>query len=261
MQKFSARYTLSFAVVLCAACALLVSTVAVSLRERQEANRRMLGQGRQILSVAGLIGENERLSREDIAERLFSGLEARLVDLENGAYAERMDAVAFDQEKATADPATSRAVPENPAGVLRVPHHAQVFLRQRAGTVESIILPIEGRGLWGRMRGYLALAGDGRTIRAITFHEHSETPGYGALVEDPAWKASWENRLAYDDEGVPKIAVIRGKAGPPATDPYHVDGISGSTLTCDKVTHLVRFWLGDHGFGPFLHKLSLRGKT
>ena len=36
------------------------------------------------------------------------------------------------------------------------------------------------------------------------------------------------------------------------TDPYHVDGLSGSTLTSNGVTHLVRFWLGDHGFGPYL---------
>ncbi len=254
-MQFSVRYTLFFSVGLCAACALLVSTVAVTLRDRQEANRRMLGQGRQILSVAGLIDESAVLSREDIAERLFSDLEARLVDLEEGLYADRMDAIAFDQERASADPATSRAVPENQAGVERVPEWARVFVLKRGGSVEVLVLPIEGRGLWGRIRGYLAVAGDGRTIRGITFYEHSETPGFGAQIEDPDWKRSWRGRLAYDDQGVAKIAVKKGKAGLPADDPYQVDGISGSTLTSDAVTRLVRFWLGDHGFGPFLHKL------
>jgi Na+-transporting NADH:ubiquinone oxidoreductase subunit C len=259
--QYSVPYKLAFAVGLCAVCALLVSTVSVSLRDRQQANRRMLGQGRQILSVAGLIAADEQLSREDIAERLFTGLDARLVDLESGRFVAEGDAVTYDQEAAAEDPATSRDVAENPAGVKRVPKLARIFVRSRAGKIESVILPIEGQGLWGEMRGFLAVAGDGRTIRGITFYEHSETPGYGAEVDSPAWKALWNGRLAYDENGVPRIAVKKGQAGSPEQDPYQVDGISGSTLTGDAVTHLVRFWLGDHGFGPFLRRLRERETT
>ena len=34
------------------------------------------------------------------------------------------------------------------------------------------------------------------------------------------------------------------------------DGISGATRTCDGVTHLLRFWLGPLGFGPYLERLA-----
>lgn len=251
-MQFTVTYKLLFAIAVCAVCALVASTVAVSLRDRQEANRRMLGQGRQILAVSGLIEVGEELSREDIAERLFRDLEARLVDLRSGELVEGVDAVTYDQEKASADPATSRAVEDNPAGVKRVPERARIFVRRRGGEVETYVLPIEGKGLWGDMRGFLALAGDARTIRGITFYEHSETPGYGAEVDSAEWKALWLGRQAYDESGEPRIAVRKGRAGSAAEDPYGVDGISGSTLTGDAVTHLVRFWLGDHGFGPFL---------
>ncbi len=251
-MKFSVRYTLLFAVALCAVCALIVSVVSVSLRERQEANQRILGQGRQILAVAGIVADDEDLSREDIAERLFTGLEARIVELASGRFVDDVDAVAFNQETASEDPASSREVDENPAGVSRVPFRAQIFVRNHGADVETLILPIEGSGLWGIMRGYLALARDGRTIRGITFYEHSETPGFGAEVDNPEWKALWRDRLAVDADGIPKIAVKKGKAGPPEKAPFEVDGISGSTLTCDAVTHLLHFWLGDQGFGPFL---------
>ena len=56
----------------------------------------------------------------------------------------------------------------------------------------------------------------------------------------------------------PRLEVIKGRAGPPAEDPYRVDGISGATLTGDSVTHLLRFWLSEHGFGPFLEAYRTR---
>ena len=48
------------------------------------------------------------------------------------------------------------------------------------------------------------------------------------------------------------IGVKKGPAGPPDEDPYNVDGLSGATLTSRGVTRLVRFWLGENGFGPYL---------
>ena len=34
-----------------------------------------------------------------------------------------------------------------------------------------------------------------------------------------------------------------------------VDGLSGATITTRGVNALVKFWLGDEGYGPFLQKL------
>ena len=101
---------------------------------------------------------------------------------------------------------------------------------------------------------YLALEPDARTIRGITFYEHGETPGLGGEVDNPRWKALWPGRLAFDDRGNPKISVKKGLAGPVDEDPYQVDGLSGATITSRGVTNLVRFWLGDDGFGPCLDK-------
>ena len=68
-------------------------------------------------------------------------------------------------------------------------------------------------------------------------------------------------RKAFGDDGEPKIKVIKGPAGPPAEDPFEVDGLSGATLTSNGVTNLVQFWLGDEALGPYLENLSQRRAT
>ena len=100
--------------------------------------------------------------------------------------------------------------------------------------------------------GYLALAPDARTIVGITFYQHKETPGLGGEVDNPRWKSLWPGRLAYDERGNPAIRVKKGPAGSVEEDPYQVDGLSGATITSRGVTNLLRFWLGDDGFGPYL---------
>jgi Na+-transporting NADH:ubiquinone oxidoreductase subunit C len=251
-MHFSARYTIFFAALLCTVCSIVVSAVSVSVHDRQEANRRLLGQGRQLLTVAGLVEADEDLSREDIAERVFRRLEPRIVDLRTGAYSTDGDAAAFDQRQARNDPEASHEAPDNPAGVTRLPHRGQIFLLRRDGDVEALVLPIEGQGIFSTMYGYIALDADARTIRGVTFYEHAETPGLGAEIDNPGWKELWRGRLAFDDKWAPAVRVAKGAARPPAEDPYRIDGIAGATITCDGVTNLIHFWLGDHGFGPYL---------
>jgi len=95
---------------------------------------------------------------------------------------------------------------------------------------------------------------DTTTIRGLTFYAHGETPGLGGEVDNPRWKALWPGRKAFDENWKPDIRVIKGQAGSPETDPHHVDGLSGATLTSRGVTNLLLFWLGDQGFGPYLQQ-------
>ena len=250
-MQHSVRQTLIFALALCVGCSILVSSIAVALRERQEENRRVDEQ-KNVLEVAGLVEEGEKLSREEIQRRFAGNLKPRVVNLETGEYAEDVDPLTYDQRRASTDPESSRPAPENPARVRRLPRYGRVFLIQTDGEVEGIIVPVEGYGLWSTLYGYLALAPDLRTILGITFYEHGETAGLGGEVDNPRWKALWPGRLAFDESWVPKVAVKKGAAGPVEQDPYHVDGLSGSTLTSNGVTNLIHFWLGDHGFGPYL---------
>lgn len=232
---------------------MLVSLSAVTLRERQETNRR-LDRQRNILMVAGLAAEDERLTAQKAGELFREHIEPRLIDLRTGEEAAGIDPSAYDQRRALADPAMSMPAPANDAKVVRLPRYGLIHFVRRGGALEGVVLPVEGKGLWSTIYGYLALEPDLRTIKGITFYEHGETPGLGGEIENARWRASWRGKRAFDEEGRPVFQVKKGLAG---TDPHAVDGLAGATLTARGVMHLVRFWLGESGYGGYLRRLAL----
>lgn len=250
----SALHTVAFSAAVCVVCALLVSTAAVTLRERQSANAE-LDRRRNVLAAAGVIGDGEAPSPAEIEER-FADFEVVAVDLRTGREDRAFETRGYDARRAQADATASQAVPRNDAQITRIPHYLLAYLkRDAAGRLELLVLPIEGKGLWSTMYGYLALGPDLRTVRGLTYYQHGETPGLGGEVDNPRWKALWPGRDVFDEEGRPAIEVVRGRAGPPDTDPHRVDGLSGATITSRGVTAMLRFWLGEQGFGPYLERL------
>ena len=252
-MQHSTGYIVGFALTVCLVCALFVAGSAVGLKERQEANV-LLDRQKKVLVVAGLMKEGEDLSREEIAALFESSIQPKVIDLQTGEVDPTIDPTAFDQQAEARNPETSIEAPENASKIRRLPKHALVYDVVQDGELKALILPVEGYGLWGTLYGYIALAPDARTILGITFYKHKETPGLGGEVDNPLWKAKWHGRLAFDEMGNPVIGVKKGPAGPPDEDPYNVDGLSGATLTSRGVTRLVRFWLGENGFGPYLDR-------
>jgi len=259
-MQHSARYVVLFAAAVCVFCSIFVASAAVMLKERQQANKTLDVQ-KKVLVVAGLMAEGEKLDADEVRRRFDKNVNPRLIDLATGQLIEDADAAHFDQRAAAADPATSRPAPPNRAKVMRLPNQARVFEVVSDGALEALILPIEGKGLWSTLYGYLALAPDTRTISGITFYEHGETPGLGGEVDNPRWKALWSGRRAYDDDWQPAISVVKGRAGPPDQDPYRVDGLSGATITSRGVSNLLAFWLGEDGFAPYLAQVRAQRGT
>ena len=253
-MRHSVLYTLLFSAALCVVCAIMVSTSAVGLKEEQEINK-ALDRKVNVLEAAGVVEADADVSAAEV-ESLFSSFEATFVELQSGREIEGGDTDTFDQRKAQKNPETSVAVDPNPARVKRVPTKAVVYkVLDDAGELETLILPIEGYGLWGTLYGFLAVEADTSTVVGLTYYEHKETPGLGGEVENPRWKNLWPGRRIFDDSWEPTIEVIKGNAGRPGDDPYRVDGLSGATITSRGVTNMIDFWMGAEGFGPYLANL------
>jgi len=253
----STGYIIGFAVAICLACSIVVSGSAVMLKERQEDNK-VLDRQKKVLNVAGLL-KDEAISAEEVNKLFNENITTKAVTLDTGEYNPDIDVATYDQLKASKDPVASDAAPKNPAKVQRVPKTALVYHVMKGDKIDLIILPIEGKGLWSTLYGFLALEKDTTTIRGITFYQHAETPGLGGEIDNPRWKALWPGRKAYNENWEPAITVIKGQAGPPAEAPHKVDGLSGATITARGVGNLVQFWLGDEGFGPYLTKFRAKG--
>ena len=154
-----------------------------------------------------------------------------------------------------ADIATLFATIESNSVEIASGERVEIYLDKSGGSVQQFILPISGPGLWSTMRGYLAVAPDGNTVKGIRFYEHGETPGLGDQIDKEDWRALWVGRHIYDEDNSVRIAVVRGFVLRDGSNPdavYQIDGLSGATLTGNGVTQLVQYWMGPEGFGPYL---------
>jgi len=258
MPRESTSHTFLVATALCVVCSVLVSGAAVGLRPKQVANKE-LDRQKNIIEAAGLMNPDKTV------EQIFDErIEARLVDLETGEYVTQddveFDIETYDQMEASKKPALSEKIPsgEDIAGIGRREKYSFVYVvKDDAGEVEQVVLPVNGKGLWSTLYGFLALDSDLETIRGLTFYQHAETPGLGGEVDNPNWKSQWPGKKAFDEDGDIAIEVLKGTVGPNTPDPeYKVDGMSGATITTRGVSNLVRFWLGENGFGPYFDEFT-----
>jgi len=232
--------------------AVLVSVTSVTLKPLQEAHLEAERAARMAEMLDRLPG-----LRDVMADLGGDALDTRLVNLDTGEFATDVDPNAFDPAAAALDPETSVAIPSE-VDVTRLGRRAKlapVHLLERDGELLLIVLPVSGKGYQSTLRAMLALNADLVTVSALVITEQGETPGIGARVEDPAWLDLWPGKEIVDATGRIVISVVRGKA----TAPYEVDGISGATVTSNGVSNMLRYWLGGHGFGPFLQRLRTEG--
>lgn len=243
--------------VLALVCSALVAGAVVGLRPLQEVNQR-LDRQKNILRAAGLYQ-----GRGDV-QQLFRAVRTRLVDLETGMFIaeDRINPTTYDGKKAALDEQKGKALAEEDdlAGLSRVERYALVYLVEKDGRLDQIILPVRGKGVWSTMYAYVALDADLNTIRGISFYEHGETPGLGGEIDNRRWQAGWQGKQVYGPDDRVALHVVKGRA---ADDDrmaaYQIDGLSGATLTGAGVSNLLRFWFGEHGFQTFLRRMQAQG--
>ncbi|CAH6780574.1 Na(+)-translocating NADH-quinone reductase subunit C [Vibrio chagasii] len=243
----SIKKTLFVVIALSLVCSIIVSTAAVVLKPKQQANA-VLDQQTKILEVAGVDLEG------DIPALYAENIEPRLVDFATGDFVDG-DAAAYDQRKAAKDPAQSikLSAEDDIAKILRRANTGTVYLVKDGAETTKVIIPVHGNGLWSMMYAFVAVETDGNTVSGITYYEQGETPGLGGEVENPTWRAQFVGKKLFDENHKPAIKVVKG--GAPEGTEHGVDGLSGATLTSVGVQHTFDFWLGDMGFGPFLAKV------
>ena len=243
--------TIAVALCLCLVCSIIVSGAAVLLKPTQVTNQ-LLDKKKNILTVAGIADESKSI------DELFEQIETKVVDIATGEFTDAVKVETFDQERASKEPETRVVLTKEQdiASIGGRSKYANVYLVKDGDEVSKIILPIKGYGLWTTLYGFLALESDAETVVGITFYEHGETPGLGGEIDNVKWQASWKGKKIIDASGQPKLGLIKGTVNANTAEPeYKIDGLAGATLTSNGVTNLVRFWVGENGFGPYLERV------
>jgi Na+-transporting NADH:ubiquinone oxidoreductase subunit C len=231
--EFSNKYIIGFSLALCLVCSLAVSTTAVALRDRQNANIKLDTQ-LQILRVAGLIDATAKPSPAE-ADKLYSeNINEVSVETASGKQlgAGKLDSKAF-----------IKAVKEG------MPDEFTVLEVTTPGK-ECYVFLVWGNGLWSTMYGYIAVEKDKNTVKGLTFYSHGETPGLGGEIDSDYFRDQWPGKKIFDANGDMKIHVT--KKGKVMLPEHEVDGISGATITAVAVGDLVRLWFDQYHYGKFL---------
>lgn len=250
-KKESLGKTVGIVVAVCLVCSIVVSGAAVGLRELQQTNAE-LDKKSNILNAAGLYEMG--MSNSAIESTYSERVEQRFVNLDEGTFVEAPKPD-YDMYKAAKETEYSTKVTNSNVGFQRRPNVASVYLvRDDAGDVSRIILPVHGSGLWDLMYGFLAVDADGQTVRELIYYQQKETPGLGGEVQNPAWQDKWDGKELYEN-GEVAIRVVKN-ANP--SNPHTIDALSGATLTSNGVENTIRYWVGEQGFGQFLKNQAWR---
>ena len=195
-----------FATVMCLVCSLLLTAAASGLKVYQEKNI-ILDKQRNLLESVGLITGTQSVSADEIRKR----------------YADFIQAVWVKP--------SGEIVTEADRGAPSLP----IYLYRKEGVLKAYIVPINTRGLWGKIHGYLAIQSDGETISGFTVYKHSETPGLGGEIEKRWFQQNFVGKKIVNQEGgFVSIAIAKGAVAdriPKENQLNYVDGISGATLT------------------------------
>jgi Na+-transporting NADH:ubiquinone oxidoreductase subunit C len=223
-------YVIGFAIVLTIVLGGLLALTATGLREPQAAAEK-LDTRTKILSAVMNIEEGDDVNAiwEERINSLVVNIEGDVVTtLENGEQlvAEKID-VGKEFKKAPED----RLFP------------VYKFMdEENSDQVSAYIVPVFGNGLWDRIWGFVAFEPDLVTVRGVRFDHKAETPGLGARITDEGVQDRYIGKKIYSDIGeLTAIEMVKGETGDPSMyDEYHVDGMSGATLTAKGVNKMLQ---------------------
>lgn len=191
-------------------CSLLLTGAASGLKERKLRNVAVDRQ-KNILKSVGLVGPNQAATAAQI-ERLY-GENIRCHTLDGTG---RIMAGGKDSEGL---PACFYVKESQPA---------------------AYIIPVDSRGLWGKIHGYMAIENDGETVAGFSVYSHNETPGLGGEIEKPWFRQNFVGKKIVDGSGAfAAVGIAKGKVAEVIDSDRRanfVDGISGATLTGKYLT-------------------------
>jgi Na+-transporting NADH:ubiquinone oxidoreductase subunit C len=209
MKQFSNSYIFIFSSIMVVAVATLLSLAATLLQPAQEKNLEIEKKKSMLESI------NIPADRNNAEELYTKYIKESFVLNSKGEPVEGVDAFNVVMNVEQKKPLEQQYLP--------------VFSATPDNGEKVIILPVEGKGLWGPIYGYVSLKSDMNTIYGVTFDHKGETPGLGAEINTPEFEGMFTGKKLFEDEKFVSVMVLKG--GAKKDDPHGVDAISGGTIT------------------------------
>ncbi|MFH1156687.1 MAG: FMN-binding protein [Pseudomonadota bacterium] len=196
-------YSILFSAVLSIVCCTLLTAAHTGLKPRQLANME-LDRQKNILKAAGVLTGDTAMTGKQIRD----------------LYTASIESVTVDNQGNTLSQGSGQGLP--------------LFLLKQDSQIKAYIIPIQSRGLWGKILGYIAFKDDGKTVAGFSIYSHSETPGLGGEIEKQWFARNFVGKqIVNKDNQFVSVGIAKGSAErlPRDEQEHMVDGISGATLT------------------------------
>jgi len=96
---------------------------------------------------------------------------------------------------------------------------------------------VTGSGLWGTMRGLIAVTPDFNKIINFIIYDQMETPGLGARVEEPWFKAQFAGKTLINAKTISDFILVPEEAQPAD---LQIKQITGATITSSSVLKIIK---------------------
>lgn len=219
INKESNAYTFTFSIILVAVVGAILASLSLGLKPMQDKNK-AVKKKIDILSAIGV--ESDRSNAEEVYEKHITS-----------SYVIAADGKVIDSEVAFDVDVKKQIRDKTIAPKDRV---YPIFEAQKDGN-NIYVLPVVGKGLWGPIWGYVAIASDKETIVGVSYDHQGETPGLGAEINQSFFQERFENAKISINGSFSPITVVKDGTG--SKDAQKVDGITGGTITSKGVEEMV----------------------
>ena len=233
MDINSNKYVFAYITILVLIVAVLLSVTAIKLQPLQKTNME-IEKMQQILAAANYkdIPKNQIVNRyKELTTELIidnGGKIMSIYDFDENT----IDGRAFDM---------AETVEYQKAFDGESDYLLPVYVVKNPDNSFANVIPIAGKGLWGPIWGYVAVAADGNTIQGAIFDHKSETPGLGAQMSTAKFASMFEGKMLFNDNGeYVAVKLVKGGVSNSNINPKHgVDAISGGTITSQGVEKMI----------------------
>jgi len=209
MKEFSSKYIFIFSIIMVIIVAVFLSLAATLLQPAQTRNIE-IDKKKGMLESIGIPSNPQ--TTEELYDKYITG---SFVLNNTGEEVTGVDAFEVDLRAEQRKSLEEQSLP--------------VFNAHTDDGQKLIIIPLQGKGLWGPIWGYISLEADMNTIFGATFDHKGETPGLGAEINTTPFESMFHGKKLYEQDKYVSIGVLKG--GARDDDPHNVDAISGGTIT------------------------------
>ena len=253
MAKFTDKnsYTILFAVIMVLVVGSLLAGVAQGLRGTIAKNERFEKQQ----NILYAMGVNDNDESGSVAFIPTTEVEAAFDEYIKQQLVIQGDQIVEDENAYLIDVSKEEALAKSADYERRLP----LFVGEKDGKTVYII-PMRGKGLWDAIWGYVSLD-ENMVVQGAFFDHAGETPGLGANIKERYFMDDFIGEHILDANGnFAGVAVAKGNNDPRnlRKQDNKVDAISGSTITGDGVSAMIRKYLRE--YIPHLEKIINESK-